>query len=382
MQTLVSYVRETLHSFSQIPFGEADSLVLSQLSYLHFDGLVPPPSRPEESVRLRDLFCAEWFSALSENVRDPVQNIELLTALSASPRFRNLRLSRYTNEIDPQDEKQFSAVTMQLDADTVYVAFRGTDATLVGWKEDLNMAFLSPIPSQKSAMLYLDTLPFPYPKTVLVGGHSKGGNLSVFAAAYANRTLQQHIKTIYSHDGPGFLTGMLESPFFRAIAPKLQKSVPEYAVVGLLLEHHENYKIVQSNRSRIMQHDPFSWLIQNGAFVESNRKAAEALRMNAALHRWLAATSPQDRAIFIDTLYELISSKDATTVDDLSDGWQRELTMVLSAAKQLSPAVKKQLFSMISELALFPVKERLKPLDEWLGSLWGDAEEELPKLEK
>lgn len=200
MQNIIEYVETAMESFQQRKFTTVDSLVLSKLAYLRMDGIVPLQpqkaalfggltSKQGKPVRLPELLKAEMYGSMMLNIRARENNLRFLYALAASPRFRNTTLCDYASNTDPAAEKQFAAVTMLLEDGTAYVAYRGTDSTFVGWKEDFNMAYISPVPSQEEAAEYLNKVArrLPMQMKIRTGGHSKGGNLAVYAAISAAR---------------------------------------------------------------------------------------------------------------------------------------------------------------------------------------------------
>ena len=202
MKNIIDYVTEQNDSFQKKEFNAVDSLVLSQLAYLHFDGFVPGITGMAEPVSIEETAGSENIDALFRGVRDSDSNRRLFGALAESPRFRNVRMTYYVNNIDFKTEKQFSAITYMLDDGTAYVAYRGTDATFVGWKEDFNMGFISPVPSQEEGVKYLNTVGGLVSCNLKVGGHSKGGNIAVYSAMKCHQHIQNRITRVFNHDGP------------------------------------------------------------------------------------------------------------------------------------------------------------------------------------
>ena len=354
--TIVEYAQTRLQTWKELPFNEVDSLILSCLAYLRL------PLAFEDRVALKDLYKAENFDAMFHNVYSAPRSQALFTALCASPRYRDIQVSRYIQDSSEVQEKQFSAVCFQLDDDLAYVAFRGTDATLVGWKEDFNMAFSFPVPSQLEAARYLtDALP-ALQGTVLVGGHSKGGNLAVFAAT--RQTGISRIQTVYSHDGPSFPQTAFSSQPFQALLPKIKKTVPQSSIIGMILEAQEAYTIVKSNRFSVWQHDPYSWLVEGERFVTLSHQTPGALYMNTAINAWLTHISRQERERFFTTLYALLASDHAKTSAQWRKSLPQNLPAILQATKELSPDTKHFLVHTLKEMAalsLRSVPEAINP---------------------
>jgi len=201
--SIIDYAENQMERFDTAKFNPADSLVLSQFAYIYFNDVVPGLDDQNASVRIADLLKAEYIARMLHNVRDPKSNHRLLFALGMSPRFRDIRMCCYADSLDVTEQKQFSAVTYLLDDETAYVAYRGTDATFVGWKEDFNMAFILPVPAQQEGICYLNAVAERIPHKLMVGGHSKGGNVAVYSAMGCQPSVGDRIVRVYSHDGPG-----------------------------------------------------------------------------------------------------------------------------------------------------------------------------------
>ncbi|MBR5533479.1 MAG: DUF2974 domain-containing protein [Ruminiclostridium sp.] len=347
MHNIITYAEENLVSFAARPFGSVDSLILSWMANLRFP-LQAHGLHNWVGMPLRDLFRAELFPTLFQGLWDPDSTKSLLTALAASPRFREVRLMGYTTRNDPDLELQFTAVTFQLRTDLTYVAFGGTDTSLVGWKENFNMTFLSPVPAQTEAARYLTQAASHCAGNLLVGGHSKGGNLAVYAGASVSPEIQSRIRRVYSHDGPGFPQRFLTAPGYQAIRERVEKTVPQDSVVGLLLEN-ETCQVIQSNRHSLLQHDPFSWRVENSAFLPA-QLTDDARHWDRTLDGWVDRVSPQEREGFIDAIYDILTTTKAASLEELANHWQTHLPGIAKAAHQLDPDTRDLLSRTFREL--------------------------------
>ncbi|MBQ9851625.1 MAG: DUF2974 domain-containing protein [Ruminiclostridium sp.] len=348
MNNILSYTEEQLNTFRARPFHSVDSLILSWVANFRFP-LHAHSLHNWVGLPLRDLFRAEDFPALFQGLWDPAGSRALLTALAASPRFREVRLMGYTNRMDAGQEMQFTAVTFQLRPDLSYVAFGGTDTSLVGWKENFNMTFLSPVPAQTEAARYLTQAAAHCSGDLLVGGHSKGGNLAVYAAASVSPDIQTRIRRVYSHDGPGFPKTFLTSPGYGAIRDRVEKTVPQGSVVGLLLES-EACQVIQSSQRSILQHDPFSWTVEGSGFLPAPDLTDEARYWDRTLDDWVDSVEPAQREGFIDALYDILTTTHAASLEDLRDHWQTHLPAILKAAGSLEPDTRTLLLQTLREL--------------------------------
>ena len=345
--------------FSEAPFCEVDNLVLSLLSYFDFSGLVP--ESPQKSVTLSQAagqyFRLRPWTKNSLGVLFSDQYRELLEKAAGCRRFGSILPWGQVNRIDEDLEMQFSATCFSLGSGETFVAFRGTDDTIVGWKEDFNMTVLFPIPAQQQAALYLDRTSRETGDRLILGGHSKGGNLAVYAAAFCSLALQNRIGRIYSHDGPGFLPAVLESEGFSRIRSRIDKTLPQSSVIGMLLEQQERYQVVQSRSVSLLQHDPFTWRVKEGAFVPVSRLSSEARYVDSTLSAWLEKMSVEERERIVDTLFQIFSTNDITDFEQLVTDWQKNLPAVAKTAIRLDSDSREFLSRALKELAVLSVKK-------------------------
>lgn len=340
MSNLLDYIlwRGDL-SFQVCPWNDVDNLVFCALSYIGFDGAADWAAGQQISLAQ----AAQWFSALpveAQHIRSPLDR-ELLHLAGNSARFGPVRLARYENKINPEEELQFSAVTFLIDDETAYVAFRGTDSTLVGWKEDFNMAFLPLVPAQTEAVTYLNKADVLPQKNLLIGGHSKGGNLAVYAAAQCAPQVQDRIAVVYSNDGPGFGREFLGSPPYQRIQSRVYCLMPQSSIVGRLLEHESKYRVVHSVESGIQQHDPYTWEILGTQFVWEEGVDTTSLVIDQSLKAWLEEMPPDERAEFINHIYKAIQTTNAETLQEFSEDWAKNSATLFRAWREAPPETRK-----------------------------------------
>ncbi|HKL85584.1 MAG TPA: DUF2974 domain-containing protein [Treponemataceae bacterium] len=340
-------------SITASPFNAVDGLILSVLSYIPFEGIVTEKIEKSQKKGILLSEAAKQFSSktidakLIRNEKD----IELFQSLSQAPRFANLRLSFYINKTDLEEEKQFSAITISLPDSTSFIAYRGTDLTLVGWKEDFNMSFRCPVPSQTEAVLYLSEVASHVKGKLRLGGHSKGGNLAVYAAAFCDTKIQKRIIEVFNNDGPGFEESVIQKKGYKRVEDRLFAFVPESSIIGMLLEHNEEYIIVHSTVSGgLMQHDPFSWSVEGADFIRKTEVRNSSLFVNKTIKDWVAATTPEQRELFIDALWEIIGSTKATNLTDFTKDWFKHAIAVNRSLKTLDEGTKKMLHETLGLL--------------------------------
>ncbi len=368
--SIITYAEEELARIGAGPgeksFTSVDSLILSWLAYLHFPA--DAAGWEGEGVPLARLFRAECFPELFAGVWDPADTRRLFTALVASPRFRDARVCGFTEQLDEDEGKQFAVVAFQLTPDLAYLAFRGTDSTLVGWREDFNLAFRTPVPSQEAAVRYVLEASEHMSGSLVCGGHSKGGNLAVYAAAMCpDVSVRSRIGRAFSHDGPGFLPSVLARPEFADMMPRIEKTLPQSSVVGLLLETQEGcVDIVRSRQVSILQHDPFSWVVEEGRFRPVEHLSVDAKYLDHTLNGWIAQMSPEERERLTDTLYGALSAADAHSFDEIRADWQSSVPAIMHALGELDPDTRSFLGRILGELA----KRGVQSVPETLGDLF------------
>ena len=372
MGNIVDYVRREFRGFAELPFGDVDSLVLSELSYMRLSGLVPAfgEARSVATLPIRELLRAESYADMfvSNSFDMNEYRLALLRAVCESPRFRALRVGEYAERLSEREQQQFAAMTFDVGcgpADSLYVAFRGTDGTLVGWKEDFNMAVRCPVPSQESAYRYANSildrsegfLSSGDSPEVMLGGHSKGGNMAVYAAmriahddieaagerarrlgllpslGVPVRGRNGRISRIFSHDGPGLPASAVRGQAYRAVESRIRKTVPESSVVGMLLQSNATARIVKADAIGIMQHMGNSWQVaENGDFEQLDELAGAQL-VKRTIDGWLDTVSQEQRERAIDQIYGIFAAAGYGNIADLVEHWTDSLPKIVEAAR-------------------------------------------------
>ncbi|MCX7655473.1 MAG: DUF2974 domain-containing protein [Treponemataceae bacterium] len=341
-------------SFKGSPFNPVDNLIFSVFAYLPFDGIVPSEARKRgptiaavaKEFKRRSLSAlrAQGFSERME------QHINFFRKAAETVRFSEVELSGFQNQFDREKETQFAAVTFSLPEGSHYVAFRGTDATVIGWKEDFNMSFMTPVPAQQQAVTYLENIARRLHGNIRIGGHSKGGNLAVYAAAFCGFWTRRRIKAAYNNDGPGFNETIITQKGFRQLEGRLFAYVPQSSIIGMLLEHSEQYTIVQSTQRGIAQHDPYSWVVQGPTFVCVDTVSDTSRFIDATIKAWLSALNPAERQRFVDALFNIIEATDITSFTELSSNWFQRARAMGEAISNLDPESRAMLIKTLKLL--------------------------------
>ena len=307
-------------SFAQDPFNEVDSVILSMVCFLDFQDIVPSP-HGQGSVTLEEAMSGmpqTFGGARRLGAILPDDILYMSHAAAQAPRYKDAKLFAFENVIDEEKEMQFCALTFRLSDDSLFVAFRGTDDTIVGWKEDFNMTFLSHVPAQERAAAYLNEVAARHSGIIRTGGHSKGGNLAIWAAAHCNPAIRSRIQFAYSNDGPGFTREMLESPEYLTIRDRCMNYVPQSSLVGMLMEHDEHYQIIYSNKNGLMQHDPYSWAVWRNQYLYLEERSSFGEHSDAAIRLWLDSMTAEERKALVCDLFEVLESTGAKTLTELT----------------------------------------------------------------
>ncbi len=349
-------------TLTQDTFNEVDNLVLCIISYLNFRHL--------DALKTKDPAAAPTLEAVSPLMGDTddqlglsdLSYLPLLRLAAQTERFRYVRLYGFTHEYDEEKAKQFDALSFLLPDNTLFTAFMGTDTSLAGWKEDFNMSFLSAVPAQERAAAYVVEMAATCPERPLrIGGHSKGGNLAAWAALHIPEALQERrLLAAYNNDGPGFARDMLQTPEYRRVADKLHTYIPESSIVGVLLEHGEDYAVIDSTNRAVMQHEPLSWCVLGRSFVHLGHRSQMGKLSDDVLREWIGSMSPQEREQFTDALFDVLSlSGRARTLDDLRGGGLAGGAALLKQYADADEKEKKIIAEIFRRLAV-DVKEELK----------------------
>ncbi len=298
---IFDYIKKERRTFARKKFNILDSIVLSKMSYLKFEGMIP-----KEGILLKDLFKAEYFDDIFKNIPHNEEFTKLFTLAVLSPRYRDIKLKYYVDDKDIEAVKQFAAVSFIFD-DKVYVSYRGTDSSIIAWHENFQMTFTYPIEAQKQAEKYLEKVYKKERKKLIVGGHSKGGNLAIYAAFNASDNIKKKIINIYSLDGPGFPDGVYVSDKYKSIRKKIIKVIPKESIIGIMFEQDE-VLVCKSIEKGILQHEPMFWEIKDDDLVYLKHVSKSSVNFNNIMVKWIETATIEERELFVNTLFSLIES--------------------------------------------------------------------------
>lgn len=373
MGNFFDYINWRDIEIEKVEFNEIDAAILSRFSYfpLEFLDLETQKMTIEEAYKK---FKNSEKKARAVMLRD----LKFFPVLAQSKRFGKLVISNFVRHIDTSIEKQFSAIVIELPDDTICVSFEGTDNTLIGWKEDFNMSFMSQVPAQVEAVEYLNKIAEIYKdKKIRIVGHSKGGNLAVYSAAFCNKEFLDRIIEIYNFDGPGFHKEVINSNEYKNIKNKMRRYIPQDSVIGRLLNYDGTTIALNSSETGIMQHDSYSWQLIGDHFIE-DKTTTSSEYIDTTLTDWLNKETPEQREKFVNILFDIIKSTGATTLAEMSSKKLETAQVLLKSYNNIDKNDKEIISKSLS--ILFQVaKDNIKIPKPNLGKLPKPDLKKLPK---
>lgn len=356
-------------SLEQSQFNEVDNLILACFSYVNLDGI--PAVTKHKGIGLKKL--TEEFMKLHtmKELEADKSFIRLapfmMMEMAKSVRFGKCVVRNYVNDIVTEAEQQFAAMEIVLEDGTSYVSFRGTDDTIIGWKEDFNLS-TGVVPAQKRAIEYLQKISEHTDGMLRVGGHSKGGNLAIYGSVMC-KSAHEKILEIYSNDGPGFSREFQELPETKEMMPKIIRIIPEYSIIGTLLEHEKEPVIVASSSKGLLQHDGFSWEVQGPALVRRDSLNKTALRFIEILHKWIDGMDMEQKRFLIEDLFATLQASGYENLSEVQSGGLKSLAAMVKRVEKFAPESRGMMQELLTAIC-----------GGWLEQLQADTKDKLSVL--
>lgn len=353
-------------SFEQSQFNEVDNLILACFSYVNLDGI--PAVTKQKGIGLKKL--TEEFMKLHtmKELEADKSFIRLapfmMMEMAKSVRFGKCVVRNYVNDIVTEAEQQFAAMEIVLEDGTSYVSFRGTDDTIIGWKEDFNLS-TGVVPAQKRAIEYLQKISEHTDGMLRAGGHSKGGNLAIYGSVMC-KSAHEKILEIYSNDGPGFSREFQELPETKEMMPKIIRIIPEYSIIGTLLEHEKEPVIVASSSKGLLQHDGFSWEVQGPALVRRDSLNKTALRFIEILHKWIDGMDMEQKRLLIEDLFATLQASGYENLSEVQSGGLKSLAAMVKRVEKFAPESRGMMQELLTAIC-----------GGWLEQLQADTKDKL-----
>ena len=351
-------------SFNQSEFNNVDNLIFSRFSYLPLEDLLDGLN---EIVTIKEAYLRLIKQGIREEKILQKEDKELFMLLANSERFGPLKITRFVNKVEVKEEKQFSAVTILLPDNTMYISYRGTDNTLVGWKEDFNISLDINIPSQKEAVKYLENTYETLRRKMRIGGHSKGGNLAIYASVFCKETIKDEIIEVYNNDGPGLSKDLINKEVYKKGLEKIKSFIPQTSIIGKLMYHEEKYYIIKSTQKGIMQHDLYSWQVEGKEFIHLKEVTNESEFVDEVIKEWTTKITPNQRKEFINIVYNIIKETNSENLYEMSKNRFKTVGAVIKAYhatnkknKQIITQTLSDLFEVTKNNVFKNISEKLK----------------------
>lgn len=356
-------------SFEQSQFNEVDNLILACFSYVNLDGISAVTK--QKGIGLKKLTKEFMKLHTMKELEADKSFIRLapfmMMKMAKSVRFGKCVVRNYVNDIVTEAEQQFAAMEIVLEDGTSYVSFRGTDDTIIGWKEDFNLS-TGVVPAQKRAIEYLQKISEHTDGMLRVGGHSKGGNLAIYGSVMC-KSAHEKILEIYSNDGPGFSREFQELPEMKEMMPKIIRIIPEYSIIGTLLEHEKEPVIVASSSKGLLQHDGFSWEVQGPALVRRDSLNKTALRFIEILHKWIDGMDTEQKRLLIEDLFATLQASGYENLSEVQSGGLKSLAAMVKRVEKFAPESREMMMELLIAIC-----------GGWLEQLQADTKDKLSVL--
>ena len=324
------------------PWNDIDALLLSVLSYLNFHGVQDPRGWTLREAKRIDLLIGSPDNSFGPRRR-------MFEGMAESVRFGGCRMHHFIAVTDAELSMQFSAMCLDLPDGTMAVMFRGTDNTLVGWREDFNMAYQTRVPGQETAAYYLSKAARLSDKPLRIMGHSKGGNLAVYAAAHSSEKVQDRIEAVWSFDGPGMNPDIARTDGYERIRGKIRSFIPQTSIIGLLMEYYKPYTVIRSAARGLEQHDPMTWQVYGCRFEVMESIDRTASVVSETLHEWLANSTPEQRRLFVEVLFRMADNTNATKMSELLGEKYKTLRKMAGGRKELDPDMRRVFNRLVAQ---------------------------------
>ena len=354
MATMLDYLAQPRTEAPNVmPLNPVEATALAQLAYLNLDDFAQ-----RDIPNLGVLAAMPALDNLVTGTWNEDGNRQLVRLLGRSPRFARTQILDYLNRRDLELQQQFSVMTLRLAPELYYVAFRGTRASFVDWKEDFNMTYMDATPSQVDAARYVRHQLERYPGRFYIGGHSKGGNLAAYAYIHNSQQAQQRIISVYNLDGPG-----LGAPLPTGAGAVVHKLVPENSVIGMIMERTRDFSVVRSKAKGPRQHDPFTWQVDGDDFAYLPTTSALSQRAQRTINLWVDTLDDETKAAALNAAYGIIQRTEASTLTELRSQLPRNTKLIVEALRQTDPETYGEWREVMQQLvrALEKTRNRAEP---------------------
>ncbi len=345
IQDYLKYYKD--YDFNEEPFNDVDNVLLSLISYVNLSKIF----KNKTHVTIKEASDLFWSSTTEKEVNEEIRAVRkasyLIREMAKTKRFKNLKLYNYQYIVD--SETQFGAVTIDLLNNMIYVSYRGTDNYVVGWKEDFQMSYIFPVKAQRLAIKYMNsTFKFRNHK-IIVGGHSKGGNLALVASMYCKHYIKKRITKVYSNDGLGLRQKEFNSSEYKKIIPKFKHIIPRNSLVGILLNHDDKYYITDSSARGLLQHDATTWRCYGSHFIKADLTKATKKR-ETSLYKWLDNYDDVHKEKIVESFFSIFAINNITDLKELKISNFLQIIKSISNLRNVDAQTRKIIIDTIKDL--------------------------------
>lgn len=362
MANIIDYIKSSSKkSFDELPFNEIDNVIFASIAYLNLDGIVKEHYKDPVTIEYAGTKYFKKYTKkdFRNNIFAVQSAIKVLNAIYTTPRYKDLKLYNYVYKGD--NTKQFSAIFIDISKRYTYISFEGTDELVSGWMEDAKLAYQFPVPSQREAIRYINKNIFPFSRRqYILGGHSKGGNLALVAGMYANHLIKPKIRKIYMDDAPGLKLKQIKSNAYRSIKNRVERIIPNYSIIGLMLRHTDEYHVILANKTGLLAHNIICWQTANNEFIKTNLSPFSK-RLDKVLTEWLDSYNDEERKELVEDLFDVLNRAGITSLLDVKSSTLPSILAILKESKKINAESKKRVRKLLKILLTF-FKEESKTL--------------------
>ena len=332
------------YTFLDKSFNEVDNVIFSTLAYVDYNFIVSNNKSNKLTIKeVGDTYFSIHKRQDKINMLAAKEGIKLLKKVKDTNRYKDILM--YSYKYIGNEESQFSAITFEINKDLCYVAFEGTDQLISGWKEDCKMAYEFPVIAHKYATKYLNYNFLFSNKRIIVGGHSKGGNLALVSSMCCNYFVKNKIINVYSNDGQGLRKAQIESNKYASISDKFIHIIPQFSIVGLLLRHDQNYTVIHSTKAGALAHCTSYWKVEDDHFVRDELSPFSKI-LDEGIITWLNKYDDEKREKFVNSVFNILEENDVKSLLQL----KKEIKLVfkvLKSTKDLDPIVAEMIKDLL-----------------------------------
>ena len=364
MNNIYQYIEQYgKYSFQEKELNEVDAMIFSFLTYANYQKIL----KKDTQMTIQEIgdLHPQKYPKNNNDIIAVKDASHLLKIIKDTNRYKDCSISNY--EYIGNQKIQFSAMSIEYKKNHIFVAFEGTDALFSGWIENFLLSCEFPTASHKKAIEYLNHHFTFSRKSLVIGGHSKGGNLSLVAGMYANPLVRLKIKKVYNGDGPGLLEKEFNSWRYRMIQKKCIHIIPDYAVVGILLKH-SNDTVIHSSTKSILAHDITTWEVIDQHFKRSSLSTFSK-ELDKEVMTWIETKTIEERKNIIQHFEKILEKTNITSINEIKEN-NLKIMNILHESREIDNATKKAISELIKIIIKCIEKTQKEELKLFINNLF------------